>query len=161
MFFMVCAVLALGLLKSLPCIAQAEIAPDHFDTLTAEQAATADSLQGSFTLPYQVNYAGQTLPAGVYSLLVQRGGGSNLITMTAKGTSTSVQARVKCHSGLDHPTALILERSGEQRVLTAISFEQPGHLLQHLQLQGANSRPISADSERVLVSYTARTGSAK
>src|SRR5215469_17190101 len=161
MFLMVCGVLMLGLLKSLPCIAQAEITPDHFDTLTAEEAA-AGRHQGSFTLLHQVSYAGQTLPAGTYLLSVQRSGGSNLVTLTPEGTAASVQViRIKCQPGFDHPTALVLERSGEQYVLTAISFEQPGELLQHLRLQGATSRPISPDSERVRVSYTNRTGSTK
>ena len=158
---MVCAVLILGLLTSLPCKAQAEIDPDHFDTLTAEEAAVGSHL-GSFTLLHQVSYAGLTLPAGTYLLSVQRRGGWNLVTLTPEGTAASTQVvRIKCQPGFDHPTALILERSGEQHVLTAIAFEQPGELLQHLQLQGAPSRPISPDSERVRVSYTNRTGSAK
>ena len=160
MFVMVCAVLILGMLNSLPCEAQAEIVPDHFDTLTAEEAA-AGNHQGTFTLLHQVSYAGQTLPAGTYLLSVQRNGGWNLVTLTPEGTAASIQiVRIKCQPGFDHPTALVLERNGEQHVLTAIAFEQPGELIQHLQLQGAPSRPISPDSERVRVSYTNRTGSA-
>ena len=161
MFLVACVVLILGMLKSPPCNAQAEIAPDHFDTLTAEEAAVGSHL-GSFTLLHQVSYAGQTLPAGTYMLSVQRSGGWNLVTLTPEGTAASVQAiRIKCQPGFDHPTALVLERSGEQYVLTAISFEQPGALLQHLQLQGAQSPPISPDAERVRVSYNNRAGSAK
>jgi len=161
MFLVACVVLILGMLKSPSCNAQAEIAPDHFDTLTAEEAAVGSHL-GSFTLLHQVSYAGQTLPAGTYMLSVQRSGGWNLVTLTGEGTAVSIRViRIKCPPGFDRPTALILERSGEQHVLTAISFEQPGELLQHLQLQGAPSRPISPDSEWVRVSYTNRTGSAK
>jgi hypothetical protein len=161
MFLMVSAVLILGLLKSLPCMAQAEIVPDHFDYLTAEEAAAGSHL-GSFTLLHQVSYAGQTLPAGAYLLSVQPSGGGNLVTLTPEGTAASVQViRIKCQPAFDHPTALILERSGEQYVLTAIRFEQPGEPLKHLQLQGAPSRPVSPDSERVQVAYKNRTGSAK
>src|SRR5262245_53459678 len=135
MFLMVWAVLMLGLLKSLPCMTQAEIVPDHFDTLTAEEAA-AGSHSGSFTLLHQVSYAGQTLPAGTYLLSVQRNGGWNLVTLTPEGTAASIQViRIPSQPGFEHPTALILERSGEQHVLTAISFEQPGELLKHLRLQ--------------------------
>lgn len=155
MVFKVCAVLifVLGLLKPLPGMAQAEIAPDHFDTLTADEAAAAASPQGSFTLLHQVNYAGITLPPGVYSLSILRRGGWNLITLTPEG-SASAQARIKCPSTLEHPTALILERNGAQSMLNAISFEEPGQLLQHLPLPGGYSEPPSEKSERVRVSYT-------
>src|SRR5215472_8635399 len=148
MFFMVCAVLILGLLKSLPCVAQAEIDPDHFEI---EHAIVA----GSFTLLHQVTYAGVTLPAGVYSLSVLPLGGGNLVILTPKGTAASVQARIKCPSGFDQPTTLILERSGKQSVLTAISFEQRGTIL-HLQDGRSGSGPVSPGSEQVPVSYASR-----
>ncbi len=60
LFLTVCSVLVLMLLKSVPCQAQAEIDPDHFDTPNVEppfpaSLATADqapgSFQGSVTLP--------------------------------------------------------------------------------------------------------------
>jgi hypothetical protein len=148
MFLMACVVLILGLLKPLPGMAQAEIIPDHFD-LTTEQG-----LQGNFILLHQVNYAGLTLPAGVYSLSVISAGGWNLVTLTPEGTAAPVHARIKCPSTYDRPTALILERDGEQSVLTAISFEQPGTILR---LQGRQSRPVSAEAEQVPVSYTPRS----
>jgi hypothetical protein len=161
MFFMVSALLILGLVRSLPCMAQAEIAPDHFDFRTAEEAA-ASSHQGRFTLLHEVSHAGQTLPAGTYLLSVQPGSGWNLVTLTPEGTAAPAQViRIKCPRGLDHATALIVERNGEQHVLTAIAFEQPGALLQHLHLQGAPGQPISPDAERVPVSYKNGTGSAK
>jgi hypothetical protein len=152
-FFMVGTVFVLGLLRSLTCMAQFEIVPDHFEPPTAEQATRAGSLQGSFTLLHQVNYAGLTLPAGNYSLSILPRGGWNLVILRPKGTAASVQARIKCPSGLDHPTTLILEGSGEQSVLTAISFEQQQTILH---LQGGGSGTGSAGSEQVPVSYTSR-----
>jgi len=148
MFLMILPVLALGLLQPPPAVAQAEIIPDHFD-FNAEQG-----LQGSFILLHQVSYAGLTLPAGAYSLSIISAGGWKLVTLTPEGSAAPVQARIKCPRALDHPTALILESNGEQSVLTAISFEQPGQLLQHLQLQGGRSRSVSPDAEQVPVSYT-------
>jgi hypothetical protein len=153
MFFMVCTVLVLGLLKSLPCMAQFEIVPDHFESPTAAPATPAGSLQGSFTLLHQVNYAGLTLPAGNYSLSILPRAGWNLVILRPKGTAASVQARIKCPSGFDHPTTLIFEGSGEQSVLTAISFEQQQTILH---LQGGGSGTGSAGSEQVPVSYTSR-----
>ena len=149
MFFMACAVLALalGLLQPPRCMAQAEIVPDHFDLITEQ------GFQGSFTLLHQVNYAGLTLPAGTYSLSIISAGGWNLVTLTPEGTGAPVHARIKCPSTYDRPTALILERSGQQSVLTGISFEQPGTILR---LQGARSRAVSAEAEQVPVSYTPR-----
>ena len=149
-FFIVRVMLVLGLLKSLPCMAQFEIVPDHFESPNTEPATAAGSLQGSFTLLHQVNYAGLTLPAGEYSLSILPRGGWNLVTLTPKGTAASVQARIKCPSGFDHPTTLILEHSGGQSILTAISFEQQGTILH---LQGGRSGTVSAGSERVPVSY--------
>lgn len=142
MSFMVCAVV-LGLLKSLPGMAQAEINPDHFNE---EQVV----LEGSFTLLHQINYAGLVLPAGVYSLAVLHAGGWNLVTLTPQGAAVSVRARIKCPLGFERPTTLILERSGEQSVLTGISFEQQGTILR---LQGGRSGAVSAGSEEVPVSY--------
>lgn len=149
MFFMACAIpaFALGLLQPPRCMAQAEIVPDHFDTITEQ------GFQGSFTLLHEVKYAGLTLPAGNYSLSIISAGGWNLVTLTAEGTAAPVHARIKCPSTYDRPTALILERSGDQSVLTAISFEQPGTILR---LQGARSRAVSAETEQVPVSYTPR-----
>jgi hypothetical protein len=128
-------------------MAQAEIVPDHWDLITEQ------GFQGSFTLPHQVNYAGLTLPAGSYSLSIISAGGWNLVTLTPEGTAAPVHARIKCPSTYDHPTALILEPSGGQSVLTAISFEQPGTFLR---LQGARSAAVSSKAEVVPVSYTPR-----
>ena len=148
-FFIVRVVLVLGLLKSLPCMARFEIVPDHFETPTTEPATAA----GSFTLLHQVKYAGLTLPAGDYSLSIIPRGGWNLVTLTPKGTAASVQARIKCPSGFDHPTTLILEGSGEQSVLTGISFEQQGTMLH---VPGGRRGTVSARSEQVPVSYASR-----
>jgi hypothetical protein len=148
MFLMVCAILALALLKSLPAMAQAEVLPDQFPS-----PHTVQGFQGSFTLLHQVNYAGLTLPAGAYSLSMLSVGGWNLVTLTPEGAAASTQAQIKCPSNFDHPTALILEPSGEQSTLTAISFEQPGNVLR---LQGEQNRPVSPEAEQVPVVYVSR-----
>ena len=158
----ICSALALMLLKSVPCWAQAEINPDHFDAASVEQVSragtvaptspAASTFQGRFTLLHEVNYAGLTLAPGIYWVAIRSRGSWDSITLTPKGSTASIQARVETRSGAGRPTALILECDGQQRTLTGISL-QPGTTLY---LQGAPRQTTSADSELVPIFYVTR-----
>ena len=162
-FLTVSSTLALALLKSLPCMAQFEIAPDHFDTPTIKQVSPAGTIatanqraggfQGQCTLLHEVGYAGVTLPPGTYSLSIRPHGSWDLVTLALNGSDAKIQAHLKPLSGAGRPTALILESNGQQHTLAGISLQQPRMALH---LQGAQSRAISADSELVPISYVTR-----
>ncbi len=159
MFLTICSVLVLMFLKSVPAQAQAEIDPDHFTTPNVKPASRADmatanqapgSFQGSFTLPHEVKCAGLTLAPGAYSLSIRSLGGSEWVTLIPKGTAAGIQVQVESLSGAGQPTALIVERAGQQRTLTGISLQEPGMTLS---LQDQPSRAISAGSELVPISH--------
>jgi len=150
MFLTACAVLVAALLKSPSCMAQAEIAPDHFDSPSEEPAFPNSKVQGKFTLLHQVNCAGLTLPAGAYSLSITSLDGETLVTLAPSGTVAAIQARVESLSAVARPIALILERIGQQRFLVGFSLQDSGTVLR---LQGMPSQPASQKSEMVPIVY--------
>lgn len=163
MFVMVCTVLVLALLKSTPCIAQAEIDPDHFDTQHVEMLAKAQTIdianpaagfQGRFTLLHEISCQGKTLPAGTYSLSILPREGWNLVTFTSQGAATNMQTHMKSSRGSGGPTALIVKQVGGQSVLTGISLEKPGTMLY---TGTAPSHLISSDSEVVPILSATRS----
>lgn len=150
MFLTACAVLVAALLKSPPCMAQAEVNPDHFDSPNEEPALAVGSVQGKFTLAHQINCGGLTLPPGAYSLSIRSLDGGTLVTLTPEGTTAAIQARVESLSAADRPIALIVERIGQQRVLVGFSVQNSGTVLR---LQGVASQPASWNSEMVPIVY--------
>lgn len=160
-FLRLCSALVLTLLNSRSCWAQAEIDPDHLDSpelaSTAERLAAANQMagtfEGRFVLAREINCAGTTLTPGTYSLVVRPQGSWSVLTFTPNGTAASVQVRVKSPSSAGRPVALLLERTGQQSVLTSIRLQEPGTMLY---LQPESSRNSSADVELVPVSYFAR-----
>ena len=166
MFLMVCTVGVLALLKSTQCMAQAEIDPDHFEqnvesalaAKTIDNANPAASFQGRFILRNEVNYAGETLPAGTYSLSISSRDGWKLVTFTQQETATRMQMRMKSLPGSSRPNALIVERAGRQSVLTGISLQKPATMLYP---ETGPSQPISPDSEMVPILPASRTRTAK
>lgn len=154
MFLAAGVVLVAALLKSPPCMAQAEIAPDHFDSSSTEPVSMVGSVQGKFTLLHQVNCAGLTLPSGAYSLSVRSLDGGTLVTLTPEGTTAAaIQARVESLSATDRPIALVLERIGQEHVLVGFSLQDSGTVLR---LQGVPSQPVSWKPEMVPIVYAIR-----
>jgi len=169
MFSLLGSVLILVLFKSLPCMAQAEIVPDHFDEFSAlsfEQTAGVQtiaagnpaSFQGRFTLLHEIHCQGKTLPAGTYSLSILPREGWNLVTFTPQGAAGNMQMRMKSSPGSRRSTALILESVGGQSVLTGISLQKAGRVLYP---ETAPSQPISPESELVPIHSPTRTRGAK
>ena len=137
------AIYLLMAMLALPALAQWEVSPDHFEN--SENQPATGSFQGSCTLLHEVNYAGLTLPPGSYSLSIRSHGSWDLVTLVRNGGDSRIQARVQPLSGAGPPTALVLERTGQQYRLTGISMQQ-GMMLD---LHGAQNRKISAESELV------------
>jgi hypothetical protein len=151
--------LLLFVLEPFQCHAQAEINPDHYEITggepisqagnSATAARNAGEFRGTFTLPFDVRCAGLTLPSGPYSLSIHSLAKSDEVTLIPKGNAIMIQARVASRSSAGGASALVVERTGQRRTLTAIRLKEPGITLY---LQAAQRRSASADAEVVPIS---------
>jgi len=129
----------LTMLKPTPCRAQAEIDPDHYDTVKNEPvpqgkptiavSQKAGNFRGTFTLSFDVDYAGLTLPPGSYSLSVRSLGKESVVTLIPEGNRVRIQAirvRVRTASNIGGASALVLERTAERRTLSSIRLRKAG-----------------------------------
>ena len=166
MFLAIACVLALMVLKALPCSAQAEIDPDHYE-MTNQQLIppahnsaipnrNAGNFRGKVTLPFDVTYAGLTLPPGSYSLSVHALGKGTVVTMIPVGKTVKVQAHVRSRSRATGPSAVVLERTGKQCTLAAIRLKEPGLTLDLKSEQRGNA---SVDTELIFISCATCTAS--
>jgi len=161
---MIGLILALMTLKPMLCRAQAEVAPDHYNatgidpgTLSGnvvEANREAKDFHGTFTLPFDVRYAGITLSAGTYFFSIHTLGKREALALITKGDATQVQARMKVQSRRGALNALLVEHKGQKRTLKAISLKNPGIML-YLQ---AEPRNLAENTEFVPISYTTPNG---
>jgi len=157
---MIGLILALMTLKPVFCRAQAEVAPDHYNATgidpvtpsgnTVEANREARDLHATFSLPFDVRYAGITLLPGTYFLSIRLLEKGDALTLITKGDA-QVQARMKFQSRTSGPDALLVERASQERVLKAISLRQPGIMLY---LQAEQLRNIEVNTELLPISYT-------
>ena len=161
MLSVIVCVLAWTTLKSVPCQAQTEIDPDHFELQNVEPLSqpahtdeanqSAADFHGAFTLRFNVAYAGMILPPGQYSVSIHSRGKADVVTLTLEGNAARVQTVATSRSSSDGPSTLILQRTGRRRTLTAISLEKP-RITFHL--RAAPGRSNSSGTELVPISYT-------
>jgi hypothetical protein len=162
---MIGLILALMTLKPVLCRAQAEIAPDHYNatgidpvTLSGnavEANREAKDFHGTFTLPFDVRYAGLTLLAGTYRFSIHALGQKDALALITKGDATQVQVRMKIQSRSGTLNALLVEHEGQKRTLKAISLKNPGIMLY---LQAEQPRNLAENTELVPISYTTLNG---
>jgi hypothetical protein len=152
-------VATLGL--ALPSSAQSEIDPDHFEMTNVEplsqpaRAAGRDAagFQGSFTLRFKVECAGQTLEPGGYSVLVDSSGRDDTVILKPKAKPGGLRAHVVFRLAADGPNALIVQSAGGKRTLEAISLEKLKMTLYLQAERRANNSGGSWRIELVPVSY--------
>jgi len=114
------------------CQAQAEIDPDHYDSVDAVTPNTsstekprlnrsADSFRGRFVLPFEVSYAGVILKRGDYSISIHSLQNhslakQSLVTFTSDRSDVTVQirARVSAESNAQGASTLVLEAADER-----------------------------------------------
>jgi hypothetical protein len=119
------------------CRAQAEINPDHFESVgtaaalehKASSNANPSRAYGSFFLPYDVSCAGATLTRGYYSLSVRQSGRQDVVRLTpvangVRAQAIEVTATPRLSPGA--PNGLLVGRVNQRRTLTAIRLGQPG-----------------------------------
>ena len=153
-------------LKPTHCRAQAEIDPDHYDTVDSgplSQASPAiavgqkvGNFRGTFTLPFDVDYAGLTLSPGSYSLSVRSVGKEWIVTLAPDGNRIkirAIQVRVGTGSNVDGASALVFERARQRLTLTAIRVRQAGITLD---LRDDKAPNISTVTECVPICFKGR-----
>lgn len=166
LFLVIGCVLAVMILKGLPCLAQAEIDPDHYESINSEPISPdgqkavdnrhTDRFRGGFTLPFNVKCGGLTLRQGSYSFSIDSQGKWRAVTFIPRGEAPKFQtvyARGISRSHRDGSSALVLERAGQQHTLTAIRLEDREITLD---LQAEEGTSVSADTELVPIFYTRR-----
>jgi hypothetical protein len=162
MLMVVGLILVFMTLKPVTCRAQAEVAPDHYNDTgidpvilpgnTVEANRDARDLHATFTLPFNVRYAGLTLSPGTYFLSIRVLEKGDALTLITKGDA-QIQARMKFRSRTSGPDALLVQRAAQERALKAISLRQPGIMLY---LQAEQLQNIEVNTELVPISYTVR-----
>jgi len=159
----VCALVS-ATVKSVPCRAQSEVDPDHFEMPNTEplvqpmnpSTATqrAAEVRGTFTLPFSVTCAGVSLQPGVYSVVVRSLRDRDIVTFTPKGKNAArVQILAMSRSRAEGPSSLILEHRGQRRKLTAVKLERPG-ITFHLRTKQRN---ITSSATEFVPIHTALT----
>ena len=156
----------LTMLKPTPCRAQAEVDPDHYDTVENEPvpqgkptiavSQKAGNFRGTFALPFDVDYAGLTLSPGSYSLSVRSVGKKRIVTLAPGGNRIKIQAiqvRVRTGSNVGGASALVLERARQRLTLTAIRMREGGITLD---LQDDKAPNISTVTEYVPICFKGR-----
>ena len=125
----------LGVIAFTPalCWAQAEINPDHFDSIpgvpTNANKAAADRAYGSFFLPFEIQCAGVKLTPGSYSLSIRQLGRQEIVRLRpvasgARGHALEVTATPQVSP--EPSNGLLINRTSQRRTLTAIRLGQVG-----------------------------------
>ena len=89
----------------------------------------AGNFRGTFTLSFDVDYAGLTLSPGSYSLSVRSVGKERIVRLVPDGNRIKIQAiqvRVRTGSNVDGASALVFERARQRLTLTAIHMREAG-----------------------------------
>jgi hypothetical protein len=114
--------------------AQAEIDPDHFDAPNMEairpanpvtlNAATAMRYEGKFTLPQSVQCNGENLASGEYSITLRSDGKTAEATLQRGEQVIRIRGVAREQTSNKVHDALIVERSGGLRRLSAVHVGQ-------------------------------------
>ena len=117
--------------------AQAEINPDHFDSVISVSAVPSKATSqrnlakasGSVLLPFDVQCAGVTLAPGYYSVSIRQLGKRDAVKLTPIANGVHVrplEVMATPRLSPEAPSQLLVDRINGRRTLTAISLEKPG-----------------------------------
>jgi hypothetical protein len=133
--------LVLASFLAAPCYAQAEVAPDFYDAVSpaaiaqapqpvaASQQQADKQFRGTFTLPYDIQCSGKTLPAGQYSVALDSGTALRLVTLRHDGKTIKLRARVLSTYSARGQSALLVNRGEKGRTLEAIYLQNQNVVL--------------------------------
>jgi len=86
--------------------------------------ASAQSLKGTFTLPYEVQWGKAVLPAGPYTITFDTLHGPAIVrTSTGEGRAI-VMARIVDKAMKDQPSALLVTKIENQRVVRTLNLRE-------------------------------------
>ena len=112
------------------------MAPDFYEAASPTMVAKAPQqvaasrqqadlqFHGSFTLPYNVECLGKTLPAGEYSVVLQSGPAQRFVTLRHHGKTIQLHARVRSEYSAPGESSLLVSRHGRSRTLEAIYVQK-------------------------------------
>jgi len=88
--------------------------------------ASAQSLKGTFTLPYEVQWGKAVLPAGPYTITFDTLHGPAIVrTSTGEGRAI-VMARIVDKAMKDQPSELLVTKIENQRVVRTLNLREAG-----------------------------------
>ena len=143
--------------------AQAEISPDHFDSVNSVSAVARKvtsrrnpaQAYGSVFLPFDVQCAGVTLTRGYYSLSIRQSGKQDVVKLTPIANAVHahpLEVTATPRLSPEAPGQLRVDRMNRRRTLTAISLEEPGVTLF---LQNGNEAVAWKDTRLIPISTSA------
>ncbi len=130
-------VASLGLAAVFPatCKAQAEVAPDFYESANAVPAAASQplqaamvqnkspELQGKVRLAHEVQCPEAKLEPGEYAVSVDVNGTDRPITLRRKGQLTRINARTALRVDTPSQSALVIKKEGHERKLEGVYVE--------------------------------------
>jgi hypothetical protein len=120
----------------------------------AGTASAQSTFKGTFTLPYETEWAGVILPAGAYTISFDSLSGPALLA-SATGRRTLVMPVSISDAAEDRPTALLLTRGEHRRVVRSFNWPEKSATLIYKPLTKAE-QAVMADSGRTETLAVAR-----
>jgi hypothetical protein len=127
--------LGLGPMGAIPCKAQTEIDPDHFEATNVKpfhqppsdlslRAGQRDMhFRGKFSLPYTAECAGKKLPPGDYTLQFHSNGQKTLVTLLQRGRAIRFPVHIAPPAKKAALNCVILQRKRTGRRLAAFHLK--------------------------------------
>jgi hypothetical protein len=116
-----------------PVQGQAEIAPDHYEATDSQSApaktaaktkAVLIHYEGNFTLRYSVQCEGRSLRPGDYLVSLDSDGSTVRVTLNRRDQAVKFEGAAEKQPRYRGRDALLVERSGDNRQLSAIHIAQ-------------------------------------
>jgi hypothetical protein len=112
--------------------------------------ASAQSLKGSFTLPYEVHWGKAVLAPGAYTITMDSTRGPATIRTSTGAGRALVLARSVDKAMTDQPTALLISKRENQRIVRSFNYREGDAAFVYVPFTQAERRLAdSADSVAV------------
>ena len=112
-------------------------------TIVSRTAAQSSSAQGSFTLPYEVNWKGVVLPAGDYTFSLESRALPAMVTVRGPNGGAFIMATALANNKTDERSSLTVEERGSTRFVRELNLAE-------LDLSISYSMPKIPNSEKEL-----------
>jgi len=139
-------------------LGQAEIAPDHYEATdsqsrpakaAAKTKAVVIHYEGNFTLRYTIQCEGRSLRPGHYLVSLDSDGSTVRVTLNRRDQAVKIEGVPEKKPRYRGRDALLVQRSGDNRELSAIHIAQL-ELLFHSGRQGEQPKDTGLDNVEAL-----------